>query len=146
MNRKNVEDLYPLSPLQQGMLFHTLYSPGSGAYLEQMSMTLVGPVHAEPFRRAWQRVIDRHPVLRSGFVWEGVPQPLQVVFRQVELPFEYEDWRELPAGEGEHRFVLTTHHMLLDGWSRPIVLGEFGALYGGFVHGQEPRLPARRPL
>ncbi|HEV7588164.1 MAG TPA: condensation domain-containing protein, partial [Longimicrobium sp.] len=179
MNRKNVEDLYPLSPLQQGMLFHTLYSPGTGAYLEQMSMTLVGPVHPEPFRRAWQRVIDRHPVLRSGFVWEGVPQPLQVVFRQVELPFEHEDWRELPVeererrfaermeqervegldlarpqvrvrlyrtGDDEHRFVLTTHHMLLDGWSLPIVLGEFGALYGGFVHGQEPRLPTRRPF
>ncbi|MFL5383052.1 MAG: amino acid adenylation domain-containing protein [Longimicrobiaceae bacterium] len=179
MNRKNIEDLYPLSPLQQGMLFHTLYSPGSGAYLEQMTLTLVGPVHAEAFRRAWQRVIDRHPVLRSGFVWEGVPQPLQVVFRQVELPWEYEDWRALPAeererrfaermerelaegidlarpqvrvrlyrtGDQEHRFVFTSHHMLLDGWSLPIVLGEFGALYGGFVHGQEPRLPARRPF
>jgi amino acid adenylation domain-containing protein len=179
MNRKNVEDLYPLSPLQQGMLFHTLYSPGSGAYLEQFAMTLRGTVHADAFRRAWQAVVDRHPVLRTGFVWEGVPQPLQVVFREAEVPFAYDDWRALPAaerelryaaemdaeraagldlakapllrvrlyrtGEDEHRFVLTAHHMLLDGWSLPIVLGEFAALYHGFVHGDPPRLPARRP-
>src|SRR3954471_12658682 len=105
MNRKNVEDLYPLSPLQQGMLFHTLYSPGSGAYLEQLAMTLVGPVDPDAFQRAWQRVVDRHPVLRSGFVWEGVPQPLQVVLRQFELPFEYEDWSALPVGERERRYA-----------------------------------------
>ncbi|HYH80302.1 MAG TPA: amino acid adenylation domain-containing protein [Longimicrobium sp.] len=177
MNRKNVEDLYPLSPLQQGMLFHTLYSPGTGAYLEQHGMTLQGTVDVDAFREAWQRVVDRHPVLRTGFVWEGVPQPLQVVFRQVELPFTYEDWsgvneaerehryrRELEAerragldlvkaplvrvrlyrmGPAEYRFGLTSHHMLLDGWSLPIVLGEFGALYGGLVEGELPRLPAR---
>ncbi|HEU4556889.1 MAG TPA: condensation domain-containing protein, partial [Longimicrobium sp.] len=180
MNRKNVEDLYPLSPLQQGMLFHTLYSPGTGAYLEQYGMNLLGQVDVDAFRQAWQRVVDRHPVLRTGFVWEGVPQPLQVVFRQVELPFTYEDWsgvneserehryqRELERerragldlvkaplmhvrlyrmGEREWRFGLTTHHLLLDGWSLPIVLGEFGALYAGFVTGQMPALPARPPF
>ena len=180
MNRKNVEDLYPLSPLQQGMLFHTLYSPGTGAYLEQMSMTLRGPVHPDAFQRAWQAVVDRHPVLRTGFVWEGVPQPLQVVFRQAELPFTHADWRTLPADEqerrlaeeldreradgldlakapllrvrlyrmtdDEHRWILTAHHMLLDGWSLPLVLGEFAALYDGFVRGEMPKLPARRPF
>ncbi|HSU17612.1 amino acid adenylation domain-containing protein [Longimicrobium sp.] len=180
MNRKNVEDLYPLSPLQQGMLFHTLYSPGSGAYLEQISMRLRGAVDTDAFRRAWQAVVDRHPVLRTGFVWEGVPQPLQVVFRQAELPFTHQDWRALPpagqerrfaaememerargfdlaraplvrvrlyrTADDEHRFVLASHHMLLDGWSLPLVLGEFGALYHGFVRGAKVALPARRPF
>jgi len=180
MNRKNVEDLYPLSPLQQGMLFHTLYSPGTGAYLEQYGMNLLGTVDVDAFRDAWQRVVDRHPVLRTGFVWEGVPQPLQVVFRQVELPFTHEDWSGVNPAEREHRyqrelererhagldlakaplmhvrlyrmgpaewrFGLTTHHLLLDGWSLPIVLGEFGALYGGLVTGSVPRLPARPPF
>ncbi|MBV9110805.1 MAG: amino acid adenylation domain-containing protein, partial [Gemmatimonadetes bacterium] len=180
MNRKNVEDLYPLSPLQQGMLFHTLYSPGSGAYLEQMTMRLAGTVDADAFRRAWQTVVDRHPILRTGFVWDGVPQPLQVVFRQVELPFIDGDWRALAVdeqarrfsaeldaeraagfdlaraplvrvrlfrtGEREYRFALTIHHMLIDGWSLPILLGEFAALYDGFLHGTHPPLPNRRPF
>src|SRR5213082_3578456 len=104
MNRKNVEDLYPLSPLQQGMLFHTLYSPGTGAYLEQYGMDLLGTVSVDAFREAWQRVVDRHPVLRTGFVWEGVPQPLQVVFRQVELPFTHEDWSGASPAERERRY------------------------------------------
>jgi len=180
MNRKNVEDLYPLSPLQQGMLFHTLYSPGTGAYLAQQGMNLLGSVDVDAFRAAWQRVVDRHPVLRTGVVWEGVPQPLQVVFRQVELPFIYQDWSGVDAAEREHRyhrelederraglelvkaplmrvrlyrfgpaewrFALTTHHLLLDGWSFPIVLAEFGALYAGLLEGVEPELPPRPPF
>jgi len=180
MNRKNVEDLYPLSPLQQGMLFHTLYSPGTGAYLEQYGMNLRGSVDVDAFRAAWQRVVDRHGVLRTGFVWEGVPQPLQAVFRQVELPFTFEDWSGVNATEREHRyqrelererragldlvkaplmhvrlyrfgpaewrFGLTTHHLLLDGWSLPIVMGEFGAIYAGLLQGEAPSLPARPPF
>ncbi|WP_420126752.1 amino acid adenylation domain-containing protein [Longimicrobium sp.] len=92
MNRKNVEDIYPLSPLQQGLLFHALYSPETGAYVEQAPTLIEGDLDVDAFARAFQRTVDRHPVLRTGLVWENVPQPLQVVFRTVELPVARLDW------------------------------------------------------
>jgi hypothetical protein len=64
MQVKNVEDFYPLSPLQQGMLFHSLYTPASGEYFEQLTCTLAGDLDGAQFERAWQQVIDRHPSLR----------------------------------------------------------------------------------
>ena len=85
VNRKNVEDIYPLSPLQQGMLFHALYSPETGAYVEQWPLLVDGRAGRGRPTRAFQRAVDRHPVLRTGLVWENVPQPLQVVFREAEV-------------------------------------------------------------
>src|SRR3569832_840165 len=105
MNRKNVEDLYPLTPLQQGMLFHALHTPEADAYAEQVTLTLEGEVRPEAFAAAWQAVVDRHPALRTGFVWEGVKQPLQVVYRQVELPVRAEDFSALPDAEREARWT-----------------------------------------
>ncbi|HEX5726251.1 MAG TPA: condensation domain-containing protein, partial [Longimicrobiaceae bacterium] len=64
--RREIEDLYPLTPLQQGMLFHALDRPGSGAYAEQVVMELEGEVRPEAFAAAWQAVADRHPALRSA--------------------------------------------------------------------------------
>jgi amino acid adenylation domain-containing protein len=103
MSRKNVEDLYPLSPLQQGLLFHTLYAPASGVYVEQLNCTLGGELNFDAFGRAWQQTIDRHPILRTAFVWEGLDEPVQVVRRSVRLPFTREDWRALPAAEQQER-------------------------------------------
>jgi hypothetical protein len=68
---KNIADFYPLSPMQQGMLFHSLYAPDSGVYVEQTAYTLRGPLDVEAFVRAWQRVVDRHPVLRTAFMGGG---------------------------------------------------------------------------
>src|SRR5215207_7036910 len=92
MNRKNVETLYPLSPLQQGMLFHALYSPRAGAYVEQAVLRLEGEVSPEAMERAWQLAVDRHGALRTAFVWAGVPQPVQAVLREAKLPFAFHDW------------------------------------------------------
>src|SRR5215213_7004070 len=58
MNLNNVKDIYPLSPIQQGILFHTLYSPEAGEYIMQMVCTLQGDVDASAFDLAWQRVVD----------------------------------------------------------------------------------------
>src|SRR4029079_232292 len=84
----NIEDIYPLSPLQQGILFHCLYAPKSVAYFMQICWTLEGDVQVDAFRHAWQQIVDRHPVLRTRFAWERRDQPLQVVYRKVELPWE----------------------------------------------------------
>src|SRR5689334_13768566 len=116
MNRKNVEDLYPLTPLQQGMLFHALHSPEADAYAEQVTLTLEGEVRPEAFAAAWQAVVDRNPVLRTGFVWEGVKQPMQVVFRQVDVPVKVEDWSDLSADEREARWAALVADDRAAGW------------------------------
>jgi hypothetical protein len=86
MNAKNIEDIYELSPMQQGMLFHTLFSPESGEYFDQITCTINGDFDAAAWQRAWQQAFDRHSILRTAFFWERLEKPLQVVFRQVELP------------------------------------------------------------
>ncbi len=172
---KNVEDIYPLSPLQQGMLFHTLYAPQSGVYVEQMSCTLRGDLDGAAFKRAWQYVIDRHPVFRTAFIWEGLDEPLQIVRQQVDLPWEQDDWRELDAdtqqtrleallkadqvrgfelvrapltrftlvqlADDDYAFIWSHHHLLLDGWSLPLVLNEVLACYAAFAYGRPLVLP-----
>ena len=93
--RLAIENIYPLAPLQEGMLFHALYAPESGVYVGQFGFVLEGPLDAEALERAWQGVVARHEALRAAFAWEGVPQPIQVIRREVKVPFRAEDWREL---------------------------------------------------
>ncbi|HEY7817181.1 MAG TPA: condensation domain-containing protein, partial [Vicinamibacteria bacterium] len=100
---RHVEDLYPLSPLQSGILFHSLYAPQTRMYLEQLSCRFEGDFDAEAFRRSWDRLIERHPILRTAFVWQGLPEPLQIVYRQVSLAWDQRDWRELSPVEQQGR-------------------------------------------
>lgn len=100
---QNIEDLYELSPMQQGMLFHTLYAPASEVYFEQLLCQLSGPLHIAVFQQAWDIVMTRHPVLRSGFYWEESEKPLQLVSRQVDLPWTVADWRHLTVAEQQHQ-------------------------------------------
>src|SRR5262249_1159406 len=65
-----IEDLYPLTSLQHGILFHTLYAPQSGVYVEQMLCHLQGTLDQVALEQAWQTVIAQHPVLRTSFVWQ----------------------------------------------------------------------------
>ncbi|MBT2297900.1 amino acid adenylation domain-containing protein, partial [Pseudomonas fluorescens] len=88
-----LDDLYPLSPMQQGLLFHTLYEQAAGEYINQLRVDVEG-IDAQRFRDAWQAAVDAQDILRSGFVWQGdLEQPLQIVHRQVQLPFTLLDWR-----------------------------------------------------
>lgn len=89
----NIEDLYALSPMQEGMLFHTLYSPKSEAYFEQLVCRLKGQLNISLFQKAWQTIVARHPVLRSSFHWEEIEKPLQMVSQQVELFWMIHDWQ-----------------------------------------------------
>ncbi len=181
MNSANIEDIYTLSPMQQGMLFHSLYTPEASVYTEQMSCTLHGRLNVPAFERAWQRAVDHHPILRTAFVWEGVDEPLQVVMRRVELPLEQHDWRGLAAAEqatqleaflqADHargfelsqaplmrltllqtsedawQLVWTYHHVLIDGWSLPLLLKQVFGFYEAFHRGlnldPEPSRPYR---
>ncbi|MFC4047500.1 amino acid adenylation domain-containing protein, partial [Dactylosporangium siamense] len=180
MNARAIEDIYPLTPLQQGMLVHTRMAPGSGVYWIQNCQELDGDLDLAAFTRAWELVFERHAVLRSGVIWEGVPAPLSVVFRSVPVPIEVLDWTArtqaeqddafaglveqdrrrgpdfdgsalvrltlIRLGQRRHRLLWSYHHLLLDGWSVPIVLADVGAAYESLVAGREPALAPRRPF
>jgi len=96
---KNVQDLYRLSPMQQGMLFHSIYMPKEGSYIEQLHWRWRGPLNVSLLQRAWQDVVDRHPVLRTAFFWERLPEPMQAVRKKVEFTLQEVDWREQGASE-----------------------------------------------
>jgi amino acid adenylation domain-containing protein/non-ribosomal peptide synthase protein (TIGR01720 family) len=98
-----IEDIYPLSPMQEGMLFDTLMAPRSGIYLMQDRFDVHGVIDETCFQRAWQMIIDRHTALRTGFLWETSPHPVQIVHRHVDLPFEYHDWRLLNSADRQDR-------------------------------------------
>jgi amino acid adenylation domain-containing protein len=100
----NIEDIYPLAPLQEGLLFHTLYSPDSAVYFQQLKFSFKSDLKIEAWREAWMRVVERHAILRTGFVWENQPRPLQVVRKRVSLPWREEDWRGLSPDEQQRRF------------------------------------------
>ena len=177
-DRRHVEDIYPLTPMQQGMLFHALYAPDSGVYVQQVAARLKGGLDPVRFRHAWQALVDHHPVLRTGFEWERRADPFQVVYRHAELPWREDDW----TGDGEAaqsrrleallasdraagfalgraplmrvtlvrlapdrwQLVWTHHHLILDGWSVPLLLQDLFALYRtGSADALEPRRPFR---
>jgi amino acid adenylation domain-containing protein len=177
--KQNVEDFYPLSPMQQGMLFHSMLAPGSGVYVEQWSCTLTGHFDLTAFRQAWQRVMDRHAILRTGFLSESQQGPIQVVYRKIPLVVDQKDWQELSesaqaealeayleadrergfdlkrpplmrfsllqTGPERFEFVWSHHHILLDGWSMPLLLFEFFTFYDQSLQGKELAFPAPRP-
>ncbi|WP_156964509.1 non-ribosomal peptide synthetase, partial [Methylocapsa aurea] len=174
-----VEDLYPLTPLQQGILFHALYAPRSGVYVVQLSCALRGPLEPAAFAAAWRRVAAAHPILRSSFLWEGLEAPLQAVHARAEPPLVEEDWRGLTeaeqgrrweaykaadrragfdfamaplmrlalmrCGEDEWLFLWSHHHILLDGWSGPLVLKDAFAAYRSLTQGECAPFAPRRP-
>ncbi|MFQ4144671.1 condensation domain-containing protein, partial [Chlorogloeopsis sp. ULAP02] len=93
MKIEDIEDIYTLSPTQQGMLFHILAEPNSGMYLEQILCTLQGKLNFSAFEKAWQRIIERHPSLRTGFISNNLDKPVQVVYRCVKLVIEQYNWQ-----------------------------------------------------
>jgi len=90
-----IADIYELSPIQAGMLFHRVFAPESTAYFDQFNCRLTGAVQPELLRKAWQQLVDRHPVFRTSFHWEGLDKPVQVVHPQATLPWDALDWRGL---------------------------------------------------
>lgn len=92
---RNVESIYPVSPMQQGLLFHTQLDQKSGAYIDQFIMELCGKFYPDKFKQAWLKLIERHEVFRTLFVDLDKDKPLQVVRKRVELPWHIEDWCDL---------------------------------------------------
>nr|WTB07107.1 amino acid adenylation domain-containing protein [Streptomyces antimycoticus] len=180
MKQTRIEDLLPLSPLQEGLLFHAQYSEDADAldvYTVQLAVRIQGPVDAPAVRRAAATLIRRHASLRAGFRRRTTGDPMQVILRDLELPVTELDFselseeeqrakvREFAAGDRERRFdmerppllrvtmikvaadafwlVLTAHHILLDGWSAPLVMRELFQHYR--AGGEDTTLPPVTP-
>ncbi|KAB2345061.1 non-ribosomal peptide synthetase, partial [Actinomadura rudentiformis] len=162
MNRGDLEDILPLSPLQQGFFFHALYDADTGSggrdvYTAQIVLDLDGPLDAAALRTAADTLLRRHSNLRAAFWHEDLSKPVQVIPRGVELPWEELDVADeaeadavvarertrrfdvtappllrfvlVRLGAERHRLVFTNHHILLDGWSTPILATELFTLY-----------------
>ena len=179
MNVQDIDDIYELSSMQQGIFFHALEDPGSVIYRLRLVYLLRGALDVPAFERAWQHVVDRHSILRTSFHWEGLNKPLQVVHRNIKLTLQQEDWRAVAPAEQEKRLeayidaegycslefdkaplmrlilirqredtyylLWTVHHLLLDGWSRPLILQEVWTCYQAFRQGRAPLLHQPRP-
>ena len=182
MATPTIEAIYPLSPAQEGMLFHLLLARSkhgrTDAFHEQYSCRLRGELDSGALREAWRLVFARHSALRSVFVWERREKPVQVALAQVELPFVEEDWRGRVDGQAAlerlqredieepfdltrspiarlrlirledhlHFFQWTFSHLLLDGWSIGLVLGEVFEAYFALTRGMAPDLAPARPF
>lgn len=164
MNTSGLQDILPLSPLQEGLLFHRLYSGDApDVYAVQLVVELTGDLSVPALKRAAQALLARHPGLRAAFRHEGLSRPVQLIPRQVPLPWQEYDLAGVPDAERDRRleellradryehfdlatpplvrflcirvardrhvFVMSNHHLLLDGWSLPIVLRDLVALY-----------------
>jgi amino acid adenylation domain-containing protein/non-ribosomal peptide synthase protein (TIGR01720 family) len=162
-----IEDVLPLSPLQHGMLFHALYDESADdVYTAQFVLGLNGDIDADRLHKAAQVLLDRHANLRVALVHEDVDEPVQVVLRDVELPWAHHEFAAaelaeflerdrttrftldeppllrmtlVKLGEQDFRLVISNHHVLLDGWSLPLLVRELLDLYQGVTP------PAPRP-
>ncbi len=103
MSTPNVDDIYELSPLQQGMLLHTVHDGASDMYLGQHVYIVEGSLDLDAMVRAWRMVFESHPALRTSFHWDGEEKPLQVVHRDVTPPAHRDDWSEMDEDEKQDR-------------------------------------------
>ncbi|MCB1057259.1 MAG: amino acid adenylation domain-containing protein, partial [Acidobacteria bacterium] len=169
-----IEDVYPLSPSQEGMLMYLQLQPEeTGVFFNQLHCQLRGDLDLHAFQRCWQQVSDRHGSLRTHFVWQRLTRPVQVVHDRVEPAWTFEDWRGITTAAFEHRlqgfleedrlrgfdlerpplvrfallrigdaayhFVLSYHHLILDGWSLSLLFQEALKAYRASLQGR--RLP-----
>ncbi|HVK99256.1 MAG TPA: amino acid adenylation domain-containing protein, partial [Dongiaceae bacterium] len=171
--QRGILSVYPLSPMQEGMLFHSLFDNDSGVYFEQLSVEVIGSVDRDLLKQAWQHVVNRHPALRSAFVWQDLDRPLQIVHNRIEMEVNEFDWRNLDPSQEQHRLnvwlekdrhrgfdfdkpglmrlawldlpghrsrlIWSFHHIVLDGWSLPLVMGEVFQTYGALAKGVQPQ-------
>lgn len=99
-----IEAIYPLTPVQEGMLFHSLFDNEGSAYIEQLHCEFAGEIDIEVFKETWKQIIQSHSVLRTSFVHLDLSRPLQIVNKQVSLPIEVIDWSDLEAGQAQRQF------------------------------------------
>jgi len=106
----DIEDVYDLSPLQQGMLLHSLYDGDADTYVAQHAFVIDGPLDGDALANAWQDTVSAHTALRTSYHWEGLDRPLQVVHRDVRVNMQRHDWSDIEEQQRDERF----HRLLAD--------------------------------
>lgn len=99
LNKQNIKDIYPLSPMQEGMFYHSLHDPDSTAYFQQMLIRLRGRLDVDTFHAALDKLVARHDILRTIFIHKNTPQPLQIVQKEHKVDFNFEDISHLSSDE-----------------------------------------------
>ena len=97
MQREDIEDIYELSPLQHGVLFHELRDQHSRLYVVQNSIDVDAAVEPAALRQAWEHVASRHSVLRTSFHWQELDKPLELVHRRIAISLDVRDLSNLAA-------------------------------------------------
>jgi amino acid adenylation domain-containing protein len=115
-------DVYPLAPMQEGMLLHALYWPASDAYLNQNIIELTGSFDAVRFEQAWDATLHRYEILRSGFLTDGLSRPVQYVVPKVERTIDMRDWTDHGSDDIDRRL----HDYLAQDRQRPFDLAQAG--------------------
>ena len=161
-DKKNIEDIMALTPVQEGMLFHYLKEPGSLQYFEQLCLDLSGNIDNKWFEQAWNVIIDTNEMLRTVFRWKNVEKPVQVVLKTHPLKLRYYDFSIMDSSERKkiidktikkdrqekfdfshvpfrvtlckieelaYKVIISSHHILYDGWSSGVILKEFFQAY-----------------
>lgn len=105
MSNDNIEDIYPLSSTQAGLFFHQLQHPQEALYFNQYCCTLTGKLDADRYAESWQHLMTQHPILRSCFLWQGLEKALQVVKKEVVLPWHFQDWQGIPADQQQRQLT-----------------------------------------
>ncbi|MFJ8787882.1 amino acid adenylation domain-containing protein [Streptomyces sp. NPDC102462] len=176
--RTGVADVLPLSPMQEGMVFHALYDDHApDLYTGQLTARLHGPLDPDRMRTAAAALVARHANLRAAFRTQRSGRPVQVIRTEVRTPWQVTDLTGLPErqreaaferllaedrerrfelarppllrfqlarlGARDHRLVLSSHHLLWDGWSAPLLVRELFQLYT--AGGDPSALPRVRP-
>ncbi|MCP4156349.1 MAG: AMP-binding protein, partial [bacterium] len=176
IDKKNVDDILALTPMQEGMLFYYLKEPGSEQYFEQLFLEMEGEMERGVFEKAWTSVVDTNEMLRTLFRWEKVDNPVQVILKEHPPQLRFFDLSEMEAdnkkenldkikkddrqdkfrltdvpfrvtlvvmGENAYHMIISSHHILYDGWSNGIILKEFFRAYNHIDNGKEPLRPVK---
>jgi amino acid adenylation domain-containing protein/non-ribosomal peptide synthase protein (TIGR01720 family) len=159
---QNITDIYPLSPLQEGLLFHSLYDNDTSGYIIQFQCDIISEFSVESFHKTWEYLLEKHTILRTAIYADQLAIPVQCVLEQIEVPiqemdctnyseaqlntFLEEDKKQgfelnkaplfrislLKLGNGKTRMLFTNHHILWDGWSLSSLMQRFMQCYTQF--------------
>lgn len=123
MSLDHIDDAYPLSPVQQGMLFHILANPASDQYVTTVTISVRGELDVDRLRRAWHQTFSHHDVLRAAFLWDGLEEPLQVIQSEVDLTWDIRDWRsrnQATQDDAMAAIIANQRHISMDLTTAPL--------------------------
>ncbi len=122
-NIKNVQAVYPLIPIQEGLLFHTIRDPKSRAYFIQTYWNCKG-YDAKIMLAAWETLLMNHELFRANYLWEGLNYPIQVIYKKIEMLLVEEDWSTFTPEEQEiklHEYLIQDRTIGIDLEKAPLM-------------------------